>query len=445
MPLRPARSRAAHTCCALLILCLAFGTAPARADVLDDAERLIRGNDARRAYELLDPLEFERAGDPRFDYLLGVAALAAGQPGRATLAFERVLAVDARHGAARLDLGRAWFALGDMERARAEFDAVMAMNPPPAARATIDQYLAAIAARADKPGTAVTGFLEAGFGSDSNVNAATEQSLVYLPFFGLNAVLDPASVETADSYAQLGAGVNLTRHLGGESSLFGVLDGQARRHQDAELFDSEAFSVRFGYSRGHDAPRRATLFVQEYDRNDGQDYRLAGLLGEWYRKLGVRTRVHYFGQYAQLRYGQSLYEVNDYDQLVLGAGLLHATSLKTLFAGSLFAGGEQAVNHRADGDKAILGLRLGAQRVFGAATTGYVNAGYQDGGYRETNLIFDTKRKDRVFDVNAGLDWRVTQHWVLRPRVVYVRQASNIVIYEYDRLDVSLLLRRDFR
>ena len=46
---------------------------------------------------------------------------------------ERVLIVDPNHLGARVDLARAYFALGDSARARGEFRIALAQNPPPAA------------------------------------------------------------------------------------------------------------------------------------------------------------------------------------------------------------------------------------------------------------------------------------------------------------------------
>ena len=45
-------------------------------DVLQQADTLLRQQQAAQAYDLLAPLEDERAGDPKYDYLLGVALLA---------------------------------------------------------------------------------------------------------------------------------------------------------------------------------------------------------------------------------------------------------------------------------------------------------------------------------------------------------------------------------
>jgi tetratricopeptide (TPR) repeat protein len=76
---------------ACVLLCASLGAA---ADaVTDRAKALLQRNDAQAAYKLLLPLEAQRAGDPEYDYLLGIAAIDAGDPERAIFALERVLAV----------------------------------------------------------------------------------------------------------------------------------------------------------------------------------------------------------------------------------------------------------------------------------------------------------------------------------------------------------------
>ena len=104
----------------LLTLALAVGHAPAAAPDLAKAEELLRANRAAEAYDLLEPFEFEEAGNLKYDYLLGVAALNSGKPDKATLVFERVLALEPRYLGVRLDLGRAYFQIGDLARATQE-------------------------------------------------------------------------------------------------------------------------------------------------------------------------------------------------------------------------------------------------------------------------------------------------------------------------------------
>src|SRR5690606_1828271 len=80
----------------------------------------IRRGEAEAAYAALAARLDLYAGDPEFDYLLGIAALDSGHPGPALLAFERVLLVAPDHLQARAELGRAYLAAGEHENGRSE-------------------------------------------------------------------------------------------------------------------------------------------------------------------------------------------------------------------------------------------------------------------------------------------------------------------------------------
>ena len=86
---------------ALCAFCAA-PTAFAQQDAtLARAKQLIDSKQPQAAFDLLDPLEQTRAGDPDFDYLLGVAAIDAGKLTRGVFALERVLAVNPNNAQAR--------------------------------------------------------------------------------------------------------------------------------------------------------------------------------------------------------------------------------------------------------------------------------------------------------------------------------------------------------
>ena len=59
--------------------------------------------------------------------------------------------------------------------------------------------------------------------------------------------------------------------------------------------------------------------------------------------------------------------------------------------------------------------------------------------------LFLDKRKDEQVDISAGLKVRVIdEQTYLRPQVSYTRNWSNFAINDYDRVTVSLGLRREF-
>ena len=74
---------------------------------------------AEAAWAELSAQEQTRAGDPDFDYQLGIAALDTGRFGAAIIAFQRVLAAQPAHAQARAELARAYAMAGDADTARA--------------------------------------------------------------------------------------------------------------------------------------------------------------------------------------------------------------------------------------------------------------------------------------------------------------------------------------
>ncbi|MXP10283.1 tetratricopeptide repeat protein [Altererythrobacter halimionae] len=135
-------------------------------------------------YETLAARTKERAGDPAFDYQLGIAALDAGRYGEAIIALQRVLAVQPDNAAARAELARAYALAGDIDTARQEFASVV---EDPSLPDPVRQRFAGFVRQLDKQiaggGSDVSGFLDARAGYDSNVNAATDLDTIVIPLF----------------------------------------------------------------------------------------------------------------------------------------------------------------------------------------------------------------------------------------------------------------------
>jgi len=143
---------------------------PTLAELLPQARNWIDRGEAERAWQALDARVGDYGGDPEFDYLLGLAALDSGRPGRAVFALERVLMVKPDFLQARAELARAYFALREHENARREFETVAASEIPREARQVIGRYLDAIRfrERRDEPRFTASAQFEGGY--DSNVN-----------------------------------------------------------------------------------------------------------------------------------------------------------------------------------------------------------------------------------------------------------------------------------
>ena len=425
-----------------------LATAHASPELLAQATSLLNEGKAAQAYELLAAREAELAGDLDYDYLLGVAALDAARPDMATLAFERVLAVNPRHAGARLDLGRAWFAMGDLDRAETELRAVQGVNPPAEARKAVEQYLAAIERKRSEARTQWNGYLEAAIGYDTNVNNSTDQSTIFAPIFGVDLQLSATNVESDDGYLSLAGGGAVTHTLRDGLKLYAGADLMQRSHFDENDFDTGSLSGRAGleFGEGEDVVRvgvNAGRYYQDGDVNRDA----VGVSADWRHTIDAANLLALSAQFQEIRYDDAALVTNNVDQGVIGASWLHVlggSDGKTVLFANLYAGEENDTDGRADGDKDLLGGRLGVQHAYRDDLTGFASLGLQDGDYDRRNAIFLTTREDEMTDLRLGFNWTFAPQWSLRGQLAYINNESNIQIYEYDRTEVSLAVRRDF-
>ena len=428
--------------CASILLCLSQGAA---ADALTDrAKALLQRQDAAGAYKLLLPLEPQRAGDPEYDYLLGIAALDAGDPERAVFALERVLALQPDNLQARAEIARAYMAMGEREAAKREFEAVRARQVPAQVRETIERFLSAIAAAEH---TRVDTYLELAFGYDTNVNSATGMSTIAIPAIGnLSFTLDPSLRERDDRFLNLLAGVNFTRKLNLSWSVVGGFAGAMRQNLSESRFNTDNIDGSLGmrFTRGLDA---ITVGVQgQYFAVDTNTYRnTAGIIGQWQHSYDERTQATVFGQHAGLRYeGQRF---RDADRSILGIAYAKAFTGEyspALFF-SLYAGEEKVVDDAFShlGHEPV-GLRLGGQLRLGGAWSAFASVSYERREYSGTEPLFLVTREDKQTDASLGLSYLWRSGMTLRLEASRTENSSNVPLNEFDRTIVSTAARFNF-
>lgn len=432
----------------LLTLLLAAGAALAAGPDLQKAEELLRANKAQEAYDLLEPFEFDFAGDLKYDYLLGLAALESGKPEKSTLVFERVLAVEPRYLGVRLDLARSYFQLGDFARASQEFQAVLAQSPPPDLKANAERYMQAIEQAKSPKRFSLNAYVEIGGGYDSNVNSSTADNPIVLP--GANNqpfFLDPDSIERGDGYGTAGLGAEAGYVFSPNWSVYVGGDARYRGYQDVDTANYGTLDTRagVGLNLGRHFFRLGATGGRFY--LDEKSYRDSyGANGEWRYQAGDRDQFSLTGQYVAYRHLAELLESNDYDQGLASLGWLHVlASGRTLFSLNFSAGHEDAVGGRPDGNALLGGARLFVQTALTQKIGVFATSGAQHTKYDNIDASFLETRADWLYDVTLGVNWQMTDKWSLRPQISYTKNESNIPLYTYDRYDVALNLRRDFR
>ena len=415
---------------------------------LSHIQSLIASGHATEAYGLLQPYEMERAGDPQFDYLLGLSALESGDPGKATVIFERVLAVDPGFLGARLDLARAHFLLGDRATAKTEFEALRAQNPPLAARNVITTYLHAIGKTDDVTSSSLATYFEIGTGYDTNINNSTSQRTIAVPAL-VNALftLDSKNVKKSAGYASWEAGANIDRKIQPGVSLYAAANLRNRippsehdfRYLAADAvmgvaFDGNGETVKLGIQGGG------------FSLGDHLNRETVGANSEWKHVVNAHNQASLFSQYVVYRFPSPDLVAYNFNQFIAGAGWLHGSDRATtaLFA-SLYAGEEHATKGRADGNKQLFGVRVGYQYRLGPSVDIVASSGAQYGYYDRRNPAFLVNRQDKLFDLSVALPWRLNGDWTLRPQFAAIKNNSNLAINKFDGMDVSLHLHRDFK
>jgi outer membrane protein len=436
----------ALTCLAVL-LGLSFGVLAQEAPDLARARSLIQERNAAEAYALLAPHEDRMAGNVQYDYLLGVAALESGRADRATLAFERVLAVNPNFAGARLDLARAYFHLGDLERSRTELDRLSAQRPPPAAQQTIARYREAIEQAEKAKRRRLIAWAELTIGHDTNVNNSTSLSVINVPALGnLAFTLNPTNVKTADEFGGASLGAEYAEQLAPGFGVFAGLDWRYRAHADQDLFDFENRDLRAGLTFGP-STNQLRLSAQGGEHLlDRKPNRTVNSLGaDWRYQLDALTQLSAFASYARFRFSDPALVVNSFNARTYGVGALRVLGAgRAALFGALFAGEEVDTNRRADGAKDFQGARLGGQIMARPSLDLFAMASYQEGDYERRNAAFLVHRSDRTTDLTLGLAWRFAKGWTLRPVITRVRNQSNIPLFSFERTETTLTLRRDF-
>ena len=411
--------------------------------LLGEARKLAAAGRNDEAYALLAGAEDEYIGEPRFDYALGRAALDAGQPARATLAFQRVLAVDPRHAGALIDCGRAYLALGNFQQARETFASLLALDPPLALRAQIESYLDQ--ARRATLAPAFAGYLTASIGKSSNVNQSPSQSQVFVPLFGARFDLADQNVAKADKFWSLGAGLDGALPLDKTWSVIGGGEILERQNFHESDFDLGGFGARLGISAasGLDVVRVQWLTAWNYLGHE-LNRKVNGLVAEGYKMLGPDDQLVAVAQGGQIRYQSPDLHVFDSDFATLGLGLSHRSDGAILAAG-ISGGMENDRGGNPDGDKRQYGVRASADVPLWSKLRGGVSAAYLQVDYELQNPTFLVVRRDRRTDLEASLQYALAEALTVRLGATWTEQRSNIAINEFERREFWLTLRREFR
>jgi tetratricopeptide (TPR) repeat protein len=412
-------------------------------DLVSEATGLIAQGKPADAYAKLIPSELLRAGDPDFDYLLGLAAADSGHPGVAITALQRVLAVQPDNSQARAEIARVYAMAGDVDTARAEFNTIVA-DPtiPDPVRQRFNLLVRNYDRQMSGGGVSFTGFADAEAGYDNNINSATNLTSIMLPVFAFlgPATLGGSATRIGQGFAQGQAGVSAQIGLGRQTRLYASVLGLYRDAFQSRDFDQAAITGTAGIS--HSLANRDVLSlsgqVQQFWLG-GDGFRTSyGAIGQYTKALSGGRALSLNVQYSYLDF--LIDDLRDADRVT--ATVTYTD--RTIF-GSI-GGGREAPR---DADARHLGFafvagNLGAEIPVASAlnVTGSISAEHRD--YTGIDPLFLAGRIDTQIDASLGLRYALNKAISVRPRATYTRNFSNFSLYDFSRVTASVAIRAEF-
>lgn len=414
---------------------------------VDEIKQLVESGKAGEAYAYgrANPEQF---GDPAFDFFYGVAAAESGHAGEAVLALERYILRFPDNVAARLQLARAYFILGEDARAREEFEALRRMNPPADVAATIDRFLDSIRLRETRYRPSANLYLEAGIGTDSNVNSGPLGANVILPGFG-SVLLDPAATRRSDEFTFLGAGGYASYPVAPGVSLIG--NGRAElksnwAHENRQ-FDLGNYSLAGGISWLHE--KELFRFLVNDDLIVQGSTRYLNAVGgqlEWQHQLDERQSFSLGVQQARLTYpGANAPRNADFTGFTAGYRRLFAYAWQPILSVSVNQGEQRSRTDRPDLVPNTYGGRIALS--FTPAPRWGVSIGdtYARSKYQADDIFMGVTRRDSYNAADLAVSYLVTSNLSVRAEYAYLRNRSNIELFSFPREIAAIKVRYEFK
>lgn len=428
-----------------LFALLAVATQAAISAPADEVKALLGQGKSAEAYSWGKQYP-DQLGDPQFDFYFGVAAIDAGHAGEGVLALERYLLTFPGSNEARLELARGYFVLGDLVRAREEFEDVRKRNPPASVVATIDRYLDGIRARESSYTPSSQVYVEAGIGFDSNVNGGVGNSALNLPNFG-PVTISTAGTKNGDTYTHLAAGAQFTQPVAPGVSLFGGASGEAKWTQTDTQFRQGNYTGVGGVSRlKNDDLYRASFGYNTVTVEDERFRNTASLTGEWLHQVNELTVINSSLQFADMRYNNGN-QVRDAELWTGGVGVrrVFIGKMQPVLQAGVSYGREANQRDRPDLGRDISGLRLSMALTPAEKWSAAAGISAQQSRYIGPDVLLVMKRRDRYDSADLSLSYAFNKNLSLRAELVYSDNKSNIPLYKYDRTATVFKLRYEFK
>ena len=413
--------------------------------LLARARRMIDNGQPDGAFRALDARIADYAGDPDFDYLLGLAALDSGRPGEAVMALERALINRPGFLQARAELARAYFAIRERENARREFETVAAQRIPEEARRVIGRYLDAIRRIDDAGRPRLSGLIEFDAGYDSNVNFGSSSGQWVLAD-GTSVIPLGISLPRNSSAFGSALALNWTAPMGGGWQWTAGGRAAIRRYPSAHTLDQDQFDLSSGFAF-HTGCHQLNMLAQfQHLQLDGAAFRNArGALGQWQCDLDARTQVGAYVQGFALDFPDE--STRDARRAALGLTFARVVAgpRRPILVSGLQFGRETSRRDLDNLSYDFHGARVALSAGLGDGWRGFAALSWEARDFDGIEPFFGVARSDRQTELRFGAERAVSADWSVAPAITFTRNRSTLDPNDFRRTQAGVTLRYRFR
>jgi hypothetical protein len=410
---------------------------------LAQLNQLVEAKSYQQAFDLANQHIMDLGGEPRFDYLMGMAALNIKAYEESVFAFERAVINKPKWEQARFQLAKAYYHVDNLAASRTELVKLKSDSKTPKFIALIDRFILQVDEAKLNKKRQFKQIVSLSSGFDSNINSGTTESSVFLDQLEGTLVLAEGSKETEDTPFNLSYQAQYQEPLNQNALIIAGLGLYRTDYADSPAFERTLADVSLKYQ---DVLAGMTYQVGGFYRPmelDGDHYRdQMGILTNWSLPLDNNWSVGW-----QLGLGTIESRVSDSLDLEDAYGSVSGKYRNGRWQHTLAANLTE-VKAKLDQSKHRnhTFFKLDYQLGYLINDSQYLSfdSQWQKLNYDEIDPAFLIVRDEEFW--RAGLSWRYLQNeWMMwQVQVRHSEKTSNQAIFAYERDEAILSLTLQF-
>jgi tetratricopeptide repeat protein len=340
---------------------------------------------------------------------------------------------------ARLALGRAYYDQGRFADAKIEFETVLRFDHlPPDLASQTRAYAKAAEHFLDEDGR-LLGFEEVELG---------------LGRYWVRSTSDTGGAEPAQTFYLANLSASLSYLFKNGYSLEGDLDYGGRLFRGSGAHNESDFDWRIGGRRALSNSNIGAGFAGSVNYIGEGDYRYDyGAFIDWHRELSSGDEITAETYVRRRQYPTG--ELRDRSRTIaeLSVDWVHSLLDGKAAVSAGVHGGYQYATSRPDGNSGFYGVTLTGEYTLTDHLGAFASALWEWNDFNTDHIQYHPesldnawilRRRDSLYEIDAGLAWEFAPTWLLQPQALYVHDSSNVDDFHYSSVEFWASVRKEF-